>query len=1646
VTGVLSVKANALTGNVLLIYDATLTNQDELIDALRRFRVPAAAVPRRPTLPPVVTESNGKERRARIAVRGLDRDSTVARKAVQMLRERGVRAWAKPLTGHVLVEYDEYKTVLRELLSLIAHVELPDLPGEDRPTHPLDRLPLWEGLLRAVGSLIGLGILTYRRLTVPGQIFAPSHSLAGTIAGLMNLVHGVPFARNYVHRHLGKEKGELLLGSLAIFSLTFANQPLGLIVTGVEALLLIGEVTARQAAWRRYEDSLEGAVAAEPGAVIRLEAGATVPHDAHVIEGTGTATSNHGLPVPLSTGALVPAGATLSGGPFVLELQDARSFECQSRPAPPRPALFDRYLQIGGWVSAAYVGFTALRTLSVLRTFEALLLMNPRTAVIARETANLATAARALRSGATLIGTRRERRLHLPNVVLIDGPRVLTEGLEIVAVSTPVALVLASEVLDVASLVSTAAGSPWGHAFPKTGRATATGGAFNGLWATACVDGVRYSLGPPEDPERIPEEFWLRHVLQGGCFSLELRNDDESISFGLIALRPKISSGTRQLIETCRRLDLQLLLLCRGASVQVKALACDAGLTIVTGNEPVEIIRRHQALGSLVALVSDCAHAAAGFAACDLAIGIGSARTGEFPVRADILAPDMRGVADLLEAGARREQGVRDGVGLSIAATAMGAALGMSSSQIGTERASVGVYLAALAAMGAVNFRSRGGYRPESSLAHLADPHPERWGRRTVAEAFHALHASADGLDSFEAASRRPSRGLPSTRDQMLMTIRNQLRTPITAVLAGGACLTLVLGQPLNTALLALTTSLNVAAGVWQEREIGKAAEELQRLSVGTARVLRNGHTVKVPTTEVVTGDVLVLGPGDRVAADARIISSAGLEVNEAALTGESLPVTKGPDEFTEIGRIVLEGSDVVVGTGRAVVFAIGRQTRLGATAAALSVDRAEHSPMGQRLSRILQIALPAAGAGGLIAGLAGVIYGGAVTAQLTVGVTTALSAIPEGLPLLAGVGQAGVANRLAARKALVRRIAAIEALGRVDVTCTDKTGTLTEGRLTLRLVANLEREARAGIRGAHWDADLRHVLLTAAIASPDLDSPDAIAHPTDIAVVRGAFEADLADEMKAPRLAQSPFDSARAFHAATIAGRLCVKGAPERLLPRCAQVRMACGDQPMNEANRAALSNRVTSFAERGLRVLLVAEGPPDTSTDDPEGLTALGFVAISDPLRPSVPEAVHRCQAAGIRVIMLTGDHPATAQSIAREAGLLVTGHDKVLRAADLAELSPAELDESLDGVAVIARAAPLDKLRIIESLRRRGHIVAMTGDGVNDAPSLRLADVGVAMGRSGTEVARQASDLVLMDDDFATLVEALVEGRGFWRNMRTALGLLLGGNMGELGLIVGTSVMGFGTPLTSVQILVVNLITDTLPSLAVVLQRPQKRDLAGLAREGLSALDSGLRRDVLRRGLATAIPSLAGFLLVRALSGPAQASSVAFTSVVATQLAQTLDAGRVQGALSRSVINAVSASIGLLVTSVTLPPVRNLLGLVTPSLLGWGVIGASSASAVLLSRAISELGGTPLGEGLQTTSLGEGLPRARRGSPDPAATRLRAQRGSLDPAATPTEGLPYQAAVGPENPGAVAERTAAVRLAIGRTGRAGASMSGK
>ena len=1548
--GIESVQANPDTGNILIRFCPARISDAQVLKAVRFSAAPDPAggeIESRcfapvPAAPPAVQEREGQSRRARIAVRGLDRDPQTARRVVERLeRLPGVCAKASVLTGRVLVEWTSHQLNIDDLISEVADVELPDLPGEDRPAHPLDPAPLQQSAVRLTASGLGLGLLAVQRFIGQSQPLVGGSALAYA-GGVIHIVQAFPPLRSGLRTLLGRNAATLALSLPDILLASLTGSPLALTLAAATSLRLLTEVVARRAAWRRYEARVTDSASAQPGAVIRLEAGDRTPLTAHVTEGYGTAAGQNGLPLPATPGTVIPAGARLSGGPFALELMESRPWTPAPRPAPPAPTLYDRYQQATGIASLVFAAALGLWTRSPSRAFTALLLVNPRPALIGRDGAGLGAAAHALRAGVTVVGTRPDRTVRRPDFLVLDGPRLLTSGLELTALLPLTTACEAAELQALAAGVDAAVGSPWGPAFPPAERAEASDGEFDGRSASATAGGARWTLEPAG--ESAPNSALGRRAALGE-FLLALRREGEAGPAAVFALRPRLVPGVAALAALCRQHGVQILLRADEDSPAASGIARRAGLTLSCVSS-IEAIRQRQAGGARVAVVYARAAAAAGFAAGALAIGVSSGRSGRFPARADLLAPDLGAVTAIIEAGVRREAVVRDSIGLSLVSNVAGAVWGVRGGPA-VETASRIVYVAALAALADGWARMRGGERPQSVTARLVDPEPERWGRRSAEDTLAALGTTAGGLTATQALERRRTAPKVLRRSVVLDAIWDQVRSPLIGILAAGAGLSLFLGSPLDFALIGGTVLVNVAVGAWQERQAGQAAQALAQMSRPTATVIRDGDRKQIAAGEVVPGDILLLASGDRVAADARMLESSALEVDEAALTGESQPVTKAPEGGSDASRMVLEGSDVTTGRGRAVVVAVGKDTRLGATAAALALDDARLSPLGIRLGRLMQQFLPLAGVGGGLVVGAGLLRGQALLPQLAVGATIALASVPEGLPLLAGMGEAAVARRLAGRNALVRRLSAVEALGRVDVACTDKTGTLTEGKLALGLVASLEAEA---VQPGNLPDSLRRVLRAAALASPAPDAPDFESHPTDVAVVRGALNAGLSEEITEKRLSEAPFDPARAFHATRTAEGLAVKGSPEAVTARCTSVCENGEAVPLDEAGRNRLLAQAQALAGRGLRILMVAQGTQDAAAvGNPQELTALGFVGIRDPLRPTVPAAVRRCREAGIHVLMLTGDHPATARAIAQEAGLLDDGRD-VLTSADIAHLANGELHEKLDRAAVIARATPLDKLRIIESFQQHGHTVAMTGDGVNDAPALRLADVGVAMGRGGTEVARQAAAVVLADDDFATLVEALVEGRGFWRNMRRALGLLLGGNLGELGLVVGAAVLGLASPLTTRQILAVNLITDALPALSVALQRPENRHLASLAREGTSALDKPLRRDVIRRGAATTVPSLAAFAITLAVSGLPQARTVAFAGIVATQLAQTLKAGWVEGGLTPPVFGAVAASSGFLVAAITVPALRTLLTLTIPTPLSLGLIGAGAVAAAI------------------------------------------------------------------------------------------------
>jgi len=1545
--GVERVRASASTGNVLVCFDSSRIERDRVLTALAELDAPpreSGEEPRGDERSPgpsaVVRPDAGPHGRARITVTGLDRDPQLARRVEERLEARPEvqRAEASPITGRVLVEFSRRVTDLDDLVNEVAKLQLAPRPGEDRPEHPLDPGPLVQSSARLIGAGLGLVLLGLRK-AIRAEVALLQSRVPATVAGTVGIAEGLPPVRAGLRRVLGRDRAQLLVGAASIVSLTLAGSPVGLAVTAASALRLLTEVRARRSAWLAYEERLKDAVEAVPGAVVRLEAGDCVPLRGRILEGSGTAVCADALPDSVCPGAEIEAGARVSGGPFVAELTGDEGFVPRPRPAPPAPSTLDLYASRMSVISLGYAALSVVLTRSLRSAFPALLLLSPRSAFIGAEGADTAASARVLRAGATVVGTRPERPVARPDVVIIDGPRTVAEGVELARV-VPLEADDADAMADLARAVASAAGSPWGRALTAGGQATAEEGDFDGEAAWATVDGERYRLGTMEEAGDHPA------AIDGRDRGEELLAlcDERRCDLALVALRPCLAAGVEQLVQTCHRRGIGIVMLERGDRRAARAVARRANVDLIVEADLADLVRERQRDGSRVAVVSDNAEAAEAFDACDLAIAV---TTGRFPARADLLAPDLETVAAIVETGARRDEAVDVSVALAAGANVAGATWGLAGAP-GIARAGSATYAGAVGSLAAGQLLLRGGERPRSVAQRLVDPRPERWGRRSKDDVMAELKTRPDGLTTEEAAGRREARPSSGQRSPLLEAVMDQVRSPLTGVLAAGAVVSLSLGAVADVAIIAAAIGANIAVGAWQERQTGRAAEALERLGSVQARVLRDGEAVCVPAEEVVPGDVLVLASGDRVVADARLLEADALEIDEAALTGESLPVAKGPDMTGDADRVVLEGSDVTVGSGKAIVVAVGAGTRLGATAAALAIDEMQESPLGRRLGELFHQGLPVLLLGGALVTASGLLWGRPLVEQLALGASIAVAAVPEGLPLLAGVAQAGVARRLAPRRALVRRLAAVEALGRVDVAACDKTGTLTEGRLAVSVVAGADGDEASF--GDDLPDHLNEVLLAAGLASPP--PGETAAHPTDVAVVEAASEAGVGD-LEAERAREAPFEPARAFHATEAGGRLYVKGAAEALAPACTATRRGDERSALDDAGRQRLLTIAEELSGRGLRVLLVGEGSADGDVEHPRELIALGFVGIADPLRAGVAEAVNRCHEAGVRVIMLTGDHPATARAIAGDAGL-PAGDADVLTGDELEQLDDRELDDRLERARVIARITPLDKVRIVESLQRRGHTVAMTGDGVNDAPALRLADVGVAMGRAGTEVARQAGDVILADDDFATLAEALVEGRGFWQNMRRALGLLLGGNLGEIGLMVGASVLGRASPLSPRQILAVNLVSDVLPAVSVAVQPPEHRKLSGLAREGTAALDRPLRIEILRRGAATAVPSLGAYLV--ADRWRAQPQTVAFASIVSTQLAQTLDLGRLDGRISRSVAGAVAGTAALLTLAVMLPSLQGFFGLAPPSPAAIALVGGAAAGAVALASLLS------------------------------------------------------------------------------------------
>ncbi|MFR7988553.1 MAG: calcium-translocating P-type ATPase, PMCA-type [Anaerotignum lactatifermentans] len=743
------------------------------------------------------------------------------------------------------------------------------------------------------------------------------------------------------------------------------------------------------------------------------------------------------------------------------------------------------------------------------------------------------------------------------------------------------------------------------------------------------------------------------------------------------------------------------------------------------------------------------------------------------------------------------------------------------------------------------------------------------WWQMETKEAARRLETDEkQGLTSQMAAERLAQKGrneLTETdgKKSLFWRFLAQFDDFMILLLLGAAVVSVVISRlsgendVLDAVMILGIVVLNAVLGLFQESKAEKALEALKKMAAPHARVIRDGIVWEIPAAEVVPGDLLLLETGDAVCADGRVVESRSLKTEESALTGEALPVEKtsvgGLPEETATGdrkNMVLAGGYVVYGKGKVLVTATGMDTEMGRIAAMLSHTSDSMTPLQKKLEKTgKQLGIGALAICALIFCM-GILQEKPPFSMFMTAVSLAVAAIPEGLPAIVTIVLAMGTSRMSEKHTIVRRLSAVETLGGAQVICSDKTGTLTQNRMQVTTWTDYShREPK--------NEDLRETVANLFALCNDCNVSDGNlqGEPTEKAL--GEYAQSMGIDFAAlrrdmPRVGEIPFSSARkrmtTLHKTEDGWISVTKGAPDILLEKCAFCMEGSGQVPFDDRRKSMARMVNGEMAAQALRVVAVAfrqwsEKPPLTEEALERNLVFAGMAGMVDPPRPEVKEAVHLCRQAGIRPVMITGDHVLTAEAIGRELGIYQKG-DCAVTGAELDKMSDKELETAAETCTVFARVAPEHKVRIVQAFQKRGNVVAMTGDGVNDAPALKTADIGCAMGKSGTEVAKGASDLILTDDNFATIVEAVREGRGIYDNIRKAVHFLLSSNIGEILTIFVAMLLGWVAPLLPIQLLWVNLVTDSLPAIALgmepaeenIMERPPRKNTGSLFGDGL------------------------------------------------------------------------------------------------------------------------------------------------------------------------------------------------------------------
>ncbi len=867
------------------------------------------------------------------------------------------------------------------------------------------------------------------------------------------------------------------------------------------------------------------------------------------------------------------------------------------------------------------------------------------------------------------------------------------------------------------------------------------------------------------------------------------------------------------------------------------------------------------------------------------------------------------------------------------------------------------------------------------------------------ADVFNALRTTADGLTVADAQARLAAAGPNSiprapaaSAWRVLLT---QFQSVVVLLLGAGCAIAMLTGDVADTVAIAAVLVLNVGLGFGMEIRANRAVEALTRLEARRATVLRDGLPRDIDARELVPGDILLLEAGQSVPADARLLAGTELRVVEATLTGESVPVSKHADAVVDVSaslperlNVVYAGTSLASGAGRAVVVATGANTELGNIGRLVSVTEVQRTPLERRLDalgrQLVWVALLVGAATGVLAWM----HNAAASVVLQAAIALAVAAVPEGLPAVATITLALGVHRMARRRALVRRLPSVETLGAVTVLCTDKTGTLTAGAMTVTELHVANRDYRVtgtgyaptgefflNDRGVACQVDAS--LTLALRIGATVNRADAVlteagwaprGDPTEAALIVAARKASIerADIVRdLPEVGEVPFSSERklmaTFHRVAAAPSLIayVKGAPGKVLELCSRRQINRDVVPLDDVTRDAVIEVNRRMAERGLRVLALAHGtvvrPEESALED---LTFVGLVGMNDPPAPGVKEAIRAFQEAGIATVMITGDQGGTAQAIARDLGL-ATGAEP-LDGRHVDAMSDDELQARLAQVAVFSRTSPEAKLRIVSAYQKRGDVVAMIGDGVNDAAALKKADVGVTMGGRGTDVARETAAVVLEDDRFETIGVAIEEGRIVFDNIRKFVFYLFSCNLAEIFVLLGSSAVGLPLPLEPIQVLWLNLVTDTAPALALALEPGEPGVMRRPPRDPAAAIVSWpFMRRIALYAVLIAASTFAVIVWGQIAEIPTRrAMTMNFMALAFAQLFH-LGNARDEGPVVRpqrafanpAALAAVAIVVGLQLAAVHVGPVAELLHVEALTGLEWAiVVGASMIPGVI------------------------------------------------------------------------------------------------